>query len=467
MKVLLVNPPWETLEQHIYSTVGNVLPPLGLAYIAAVLRGNKIEVDILDALVLGMTWDDFRKAVRDRAPDIVGITAGTSMIKSAFMAADIVKEELPKSTVILGGPHPTVLPGESLKRKAVDIVMRGESEYTFLDFMKEMKKSKPNLSKVDGISYKKGKNTRHNKNRAPIMELDKLPLPARDLLPMKMYHATPGNHRREPATSIMSSRGCPFSCIYCAKPFGMRFRAHSPEYVIKEMEHVMRKYGVKEIIFFDDTFTFNKKRTEEICDTLIEKKWDLTWSCMARGDTVDYELAKKMKAAGCQYVGFGVESADPRILNNLKKGEKIEKIENAIRACRKAGILVRGFYIIGSPGDTPKTIKGNIEHAKRMKLDLAQFSIITPFPGTELFQWAEKNKLLLTKDWSLYDCSEPVMKLPNMSTDDLKYWYQRSFREFYGRPAFIVRQAFKIRSIQDFKRYAKTFFSLLKRWTGN
>jgi len=464
MKILLVNPPWETLDQHIYSTVGNVLPPLGIAYIAAVLRREGFDVDILDAQALNTSWEEFEKIISKRGPDLVGLTSGTPMIFRAFRAAEIVKKASSNTKVILGGPHPSVLPEESLRQKGVDFVVRGEGEYTILELAKELRKDKPKLSKIDGLSYTINKRVKHNKDRKPIMDLDALPRPARDLLPMDRYRATPGNHRREPATSMMSSRGCPFQCTYCAKPFGMRFRSHSPEYMITEMEELVEKYGTKEIVFFDDTFTFDKKRAERVCDMMAEKDWDLTFSCMARGDTIDRSLAGKMKKAGCQYIGFGIESVTPEILKNLKKGETVEKINQSIMNSRKVGLFVRGFYIIGSPGETPETIKRNIEHAKKMKIDLAQFSIITPFPGTELFNWAEKNGYLLTKDWRMYDCSEPIISLPNLKPEDLKYWYQRAFKEFYGRPGYILRQVGNIKTRQDLRRYTSTFFSLMKRW---
>lgn len=464
MKILLVNPPWETLEQHIYSTVGNVLPPLGIAYIAAVLRENNYDVEILDAQALNTTWEGFEKIISKKNPDVVGLTSGTPMIFRVFKAAEIVKGVSPNTKVIIGGPHPSVLAEECLENKHVDFVVRGEGEYTILELIQELENGKPNLSGIDGISFRSNGRIKHNKERVPIINLDELPFPARDLLPMDRYHATPGNHRREPATSVMTSRGCPFSCTYCANPFGRMFRSHSPEYIISEMEHLIENYRTKEIIFFDDTFTFNKKRTEKICNLMIKRNWDLTFSCMTRCDTVDRNLAVKMKKAGCQYIGFGIESVTPKILRNLKKGESVVKINQSIRNSKRVGLFVRGFYIIGSPGETAETIKRNIEHAKKMDLDLAQFSIITPFPGTELFEWAERNGYLLTKDWRLYDCSEPVVSLPNLKPADLKYWYQRAFKEFYGRPKYIIKQMSKIKTRQDFKRYSSTFISLLKRW---
>ncbi len=464
MKILLVNPPWETPEQHIYSTVGNVLPPLGIAYIAAVLRENNYDVEILDAQALNTTWDGFEKIISKKSPDVVGFTSGTPMIFRVFRAAEIVKRVSPNTRVIVGGPHPSVLPGESLGNRLVDFDVRGEGEYTILELVRELEGGRPNLPGIDGISFRSNGRIRHNRERKPIMNLDELPFPARDLLPMDKYHATPGNHRREPATSVMTSRGCPFRCIYCAKPFGRVFRSHSPGYIISEMEHLVESYGTKEIIFFDDTFTFDRRRAEGICDLMIKRDWDLTFSCMARCDTVDRNLAGKMKLAGCQYIGFGIESTTPEILKNLRKGESIEKINQSLRNSKRAGLLVRGFYIIGSPGETAETIKRNIEHAKGMGLDLAQFSIITPYPGTELFEWAERNGYLLTRDWRLYDCSEPVVSLPNLKPADLKYWYQRAFKEFYGRPGYIIKQMSKIRTRQDFKRYSSTFVSLLRRW---
>jgi radical SAM superfamily enzyme YgiQ (UPF0313 family) len=463
LKILLIQPPWENLNLHIQKTVKNTQPPLGLAYIAAVLKKNNFNVSILDAQVLNISKKDSKKNIIKKSPDLVGITATTSVINNAFKTAEMIKKYLPNTKIVIGGRHASIQPNESLKKPYIDFVIRGEGEYTFLELVKELEKKKPKYSRIDGLSFKLNKRIIHNKDRKLIINIDEVPIPARDLLPMDKYHPTPANHRREPATTIITTRGCPFNCIFCSTSLGKIVRAHSPEYIVNEIECLIKNYKIKEVIFLDDTFTFNKKRVIDLCNLLIKKKLDLTWSCMTRSETMDLELAKKMKEAGCQYVGFGIESVTPKILATLNRGCPIETINKSIKICKKAGLFVRGFYLIGSPGETIKTIKRNIKHAKKMGLDLASFSIICPYPGTKLMEYAEKNNLLYTKNWSYYDSGQPIMKLHNLSRKDLIYWYEKSFQKFFLRPNYIIKQIFKIRTKQDFLKYTSTFTALCKR----
>ncbi|MCD6575253.1 radical SAM protein, partial [Candidatus Aerophobetes bacterium] len=242
--------------------------------------------------------------------------------------------------------------------------------------------------------------------------------------------------------NIMTSRGCPFSCIFCSSSqlFGKIWRARTPENVIEEIKLLKDKYEVKEIEFLDDTFTLNKKRAEKICDLLIEKNLGISWSCSSRVDTINEALIEKLKKAGCHTIYVGIESGSQEILDIISKGITLTQAEKTIDLIKKVKLNSFATFIIGIPGETVKTIKKTINFAKKLSPSFVQFTICTPYPGTKLFEMAKEKGWLLTKDWSKYTILDQVMKLPGQVATNLNRWLLRAYLSFYLRPRFIFEQ---------------------------
>lgn len=432
------------------------MPPLGVAYLASYLERDGATVKIIDANAERLTFQDLKERFKDEEPRFVGITATTPLMENALHIASLCKDLFPEVRVIMGGVHPTILPDEVLQHKHVDFVVRGEGEET----IRELVKGKDQES-VMGISYRKDGAVVHNPDRPLIKSLDEIPLPAYHLLPMKRYFPAMGGYKRLPGTSLMAGRGCPGKCTFCYKCFGNTLRWRSPQNILDEIKLLISTYGIREASFYDDTFTMYKKKTMELCELLLKDRIDLTWSCFSRIDFVTPELLSLMKRAGCHQIMYGIESADPEILKNIRKNVSLEKAEEAVRMTNEAGIDSRLAFMIGNPGETEETMERTLQYAIRLSPALVIFNITTPYPGTEMFAWARESGYLRTEDWSQYDLSTVVMELPTISSEAILKFYRTVHRRFYLRASYLVRRAFKMRTLDDLKMNFSTFLSLL------
>jgi len=432
MNICLVSPPYNSA---VTSTFGSSSPPLGLAYLASVLR-KEHKVKIIDSATLNYTLEDLRRELKSFNPDIVGITSVTPSIYKAYAVAKVAKEVREDCTVVIGGPHVTFLPKETLKEcRYIDIVVKGEGEETIKELTKAIEKN-GSLEEVRGITFRKNGLIRDNEPRPFIKDIDSIPFPSRDLLPMDLYQFNGVKY-----TTVLTSRGCPFGCSFCSSSrlFGGYWRGRSPENVIEELKIIREDYKIRDIELMDDTFTLNRKRAEEICDRIVKEGLDIAWSASSRVDTINRKLAEKMRRAGCWIIYLGIESGNQKILDSIGKKITLNQAEKAVKIVKKAGIQVLGSFILGFPEDTIQTIKQTINFAKKLSLDYAQFSILTPYPGTPIFDYAVKNGLLLTKDWSKYTVIDPVMKLKNLTARQLKLLLQKAYLSFYLRPKIIWR----------------------------
>lgn len=471
MRILLINPP--LLREEIFgksmSNLGALLPPLGLAYIAAMVERNGHEVSIIDGPVLSTKKDyDYNSLKRDIAdyqPDIVGITATSPQIKNAINVFNITKEINENIITILGGPHISALPQDLLKLRNLDYGVYGEGEFTVIEIIKRIEK-KEKLDGLSGLIWREKNNVNFLAGEY-IKDLDMLPFPARHLLPMKLYRPSPANYRRLPATQIFTSRGCPHSCVFCHKPiFGNTFRAHSAKRVLDEIEQLINNYGIKDIQIFDDTFSMNKERAKEICMGIVNRKLDIVWNCMTRIDTVDQDLLKLMRRAGCYGIGYGVESGSERILKLVKKRISKDRMRRVFRWTRKEGIEIRAFFMIGFPTETKEDILKTISFAKELNPDIAQFLVTTPYPGTELWHLCKEYGEINVGDWSDFTmyASNSAPFIPfSLKKDELEKLYSKAIKSFYLRPGYILNQLLKIRSFSDIQRKliaAKSLVSL-------
>ena len=429
MKICLISPPYNS---DVKSVVGVSSPPLGLAYLASVLRG-KHEVKIIDSNILNYNMEDVRRKLTDFYPEIVGITSVTPSIPQAYRVAKIAKEVRDDCTVLIGGPHATFLPHQTLKEcEFIDIVVKGEGEETVQELTKAIENEE--LEKVKGITFRKGSQIISNEPRPFIKDIDKIPFPSRDLLPTDKYQ-----FYGEKYTAMLTSRGCPFGCSFCASSrlFGGYWRGRSPENVLEEIETVYEDYKLRNIEFVDDTFTLDMNRAEKICNGIMEHGWDISWGASSRVDTITKSLIEKMRRAGCWILFLGIESGCQRILNAIGKKIAIEQVKKTVKAVKQAGIKVLGSFILGFPEDNAESVEQTINFAKNLDLDYAEFSMLTPYPGTPIFDYATQNNLLLTRDWSKYTAVEPVMQVKDMNEKQLKSLLQKAYLGFYLRPKIV------------------------------
>jgi radical SAM superfamily enzyme YgiQ (UPF0313 family) len=457
LKVALINPPQRTRYPQ---------PPLGLALIAAILENAGHAVSLIDANALDLSPGS--AAAMAAGADVVGITAMTPTVGSALEIARRLKEANPGLTIIMGGPHPTLLPEETLtSAPAVDVIVRGEGDETILDLLRALSE-KRSFEGIAGITYRTGDKIVPAGDRTSIVDMDALPFPAYHRLPRQMYRPHPPHGMAMPFAAMVTSRGCPYHCAYCSKPvFGSRFRAQSPARVVAEMTYLQEKFGVREIAFYDDSFTLDKKRVAAIAETIIDKGLKIAWTCETRVNLVDKELLDYMKRAGCYSVAYGIESASPDIIKTLQKDITLEQVERAVRDSRDAGLQVVGYFMLGSPGETTATIRQTIDFAKKLRVDVAQFSVTTPFPGTELYDIYMRGREK-SPAWESFvyagtdNPTTPIFEGDNLTRADLAMWIRRAYRRFYLRPSYVWQRLRRCTSPGEIRMNLKGLWMLLR-----
>lgn len=458
MKILLVNPPFSRQEVNIWKIVSSCMPPLGLAIIASCLEKAGHEVNILDIAAEPMSQDKFKAFLRRNHFDWIGFTATTLALNNALALAEIAKHECPDSTIVFGGVHPSIFPEQVLGHKNVDYVIVGEGERSIVSLING---HDPQV--VDGLYYKYQGEIRGNPVGPLVDYLDDLPFPAYHLLPMTKYHPALGGYKRLPAISMITSRGCPGACTFCFKQmFGNKTRFRTASSLISEIEFLKDNYGIREIVFYDDTFTANRNNVKEFCSLLISKHIDLYWSCMSRIDCIDESLLGIMKNAGCHQICYGVESACDHILKNIRKNISLDKVHKLKNLMRKAGISLRLSFMLGNPGESEETLTRTIALAIKLDPDIVQFNIATPYPGTEMYNWAKENNYLITTDWDKYDLSQPVMALPEAPADLVLKYYKLAYQLFYYRLRYMFRLLGRSINPRLLFTYLKAFAHLLR-----
>jgi len=454
MDILLIDPPRTIIDKgNIWKTLKRNLPSLGLLYIASFLEKHGHKVSIVDMNIEEISIGSLLNNIKENLYGIVGITSTTVQINQALLISENIKKTFPNIKIVMGGPHPNVMLEEVLSKEAIDYVVRGEGELTMLELVENK-----SLTSIKGLSYKKNSNFNHNETRPVIKDLDSLPFPARHLLPMEEYSPTPGNYKRLPAFSMITSRGCPGKCTFCNTDiFGKSIRFRSARNIADEISYLIDKYRIKEISFYDDTFTVNKKNVEDLCDIIIGNKIDITWSCMSRVDCVNPSLLKLMKKAGCHSICYGIESSNETILSNIKKKIELKRIPDVIKWTREAGIEVKTSFMLGNPGETEETLTKTIKYAISLKPDIFIYNITTPFPGTEMFKWAKDKGYLATLNWDDYDLGRSVMDLPTVDLKTIEKYYKLAYRKSYLRLGYFMQRLRKINSIRSFTLHCNLF----------
>jgi len=448
MKIALVN--------HNYCTQSDpniTYIPLGLAYIAAVLRkSGRHEVRIIDAAAYNLNDEQVERLLVKFGADIVGVGAATEVLESAIRVCKVAKKNSMIS--VIGGPHATISPLETLAFDEVDFVVIGEGEYTLLELADAIEQKKE-LKKVKGIMFKKKKGKKiefvRTKPRELIKNLDDLPYPAIDMFPWKRYPAHTSFVRNLPCIQMITSRGCPFKCTFCgSSALWGGCRSRSAKSVVDEMEYLVKKFGFREIYIMDDTFNTDLKRAEEICDGIIKRKLNISIRIQARVYPMNRALLRKMKKAGIYCIYYGVESGNQEVLNDIKKGITLEQIKNAFKMTREAGIRTFAFFMIGLPKDTKKTIQDTFNLVMEIEPDFVNFTILVPYPGTQVYELAiREGSLERVKPKEIFRV--PLYKNKNLDEAYLRKKMFTIYKKFYMRPSYLLKRLVRLRTFTELK----------------
>jgi anaerobic magnesium-protoporphyrin IX monomethyl ester cyclase len=437
MRILLINPaPSGTLK-----ATGVLFPPLGLLYIAAYVEKEGHQVVVRDFAVRRKKEEiDFKKY------DIVGISTDTTRHRRALQLAKRAKTS--GCVVVMGGPHPSYVDEEILSTKRVDFIVSGEGEVTFSELVAGLQKNDGKFHSIQGISFlSKGQIVR-TPPRPFIENLDSLPLPARHLIHMDDYRRTKLGDRD--ITPLVTSRGCPYQCAFCASShfFGTKVRARSVASVLNELQEIYHRYHFNAVAFVDDTFNIFPKRVIDICHGIIDKKFDLWWWCLSRIDLLlhNEEMVKEMVRAGAKSVFIGVESSNPKTLEVLKKGIDVESTVQAVEMLKRNGLEIHASYIIGGLDERAETIHETIRFAKRLDTNVAQFSILTPYPGTAIYEQVKDRIFKWRAPWSFFDMQHLVFKHDHLSFVRMEWLLLKAHLLYYTRSK---------RAIQDIRHHFK------------
>lgn len=466
IKILLVMSPMFRHNTHFLASTDNEIP-IGLCYLAAALEKVGHSVKIFDGQIIPAAEEEFENLLKNENFDAIGFSVVSQAVLGAIRLSRIAKKLMPSVIIIVGGAQPTVM-GEKIldEMPDIDIAVFGEGEETITELAQYVKNRK-SLALIQGIAYKSDGQIIRTEKRGLIQDIDSIPFPAYHLINIKKYTPPPGLFFRKPIVGVISARGCPFNCNFCADRviWQGRCRLRKPKCVLDEIEMLSKKYGVKEIKFFDDTFTINRTRTIAICHELLKRKLDIIWRCASRVDTVDKELLSLMKKSGCLSISFGIESGSDEILKKMDKKITTEKVKNAVKWAKEVGMETKGFFLLNYPGDTIETTEKTIAFSRELDLDFAGFNLIFPFWGTKVREEIEQNYQIEKTVWDNWNAplgNVIFFHQPQLSDEYLKKAYRRAAYGFYLRPKIFFKALKRIRNFEMLKSYIAGALRLLK-----
>jgi anaerobic magnesium-protoporphyrin IX monomethyl ester cyclase len=461
MKIVLATPVFHTSQSYSGKQRGvrGVLPPLGVGYIAAAAEARGHEIRFLDGCALGISTPELAARMLAEKPDLVGISCLTRFADSARELTQLLKRERPDLPVVLGGAHVTSFPDDILTHwREADILVPGEGEKVFADLADRIAAGE-DTHDLSGILYRdENGRTTATPVATPVADLDELLPPARHIYDWSLYRPLPNQARRRPATTLITSRGCPWAkCQFCFQGgrYASPYRRHSPEYIIREITALSRDHGVREILFWDDNFCINRKWVNRFCDLLDESGIDLTWTVLGRVNTVTEEMLTRIAKSGCYSIYYGFESGNRDLLKTVKKGTTPRQMRDAVKWAKKAGLEIRGSFIFGLPGDTPQKAEETIRFACELNADWVVFFPFHLQPGTPIEELALREGTLLPAGAAIH--------LPSYfpkgyeSPEQLAATIKRAYRKYYLRPRYILRALRRARRPSVLRNYFAAF----------
>jgi len=469
--IVFVSPTLSLEEQYGKLAFGGSTEALlGLCYLAACTREKGHGTWIVDMQAMGLGYQEAVDKILENDPECVGITSVTLAIGNAYKLAGMIKARDPRVTIIIGGAHVTAVPEETMSRYAdgFDVGVVGEGERTITELLEAIEGGKP-LDHIRGIIFhdKSLDKFKYTERIGLVSDLDDLPMPAWDLLPDISKHYIPTTYAidRLPSFSLVTTRGCAFKCTFCDRSvFGNKYRKHSPGYIISMLKDLYFNYGIRDIRFNDDEFMLSKTHLSVLCESILKEKLDITWSCLARVDSVTYELLTLMRRSGCRQIRFGIESGSQSILDEIKKGITIDDVRKAVSMTKKAGIRTIGFFMMALPGETMDTIRETVDFAKELDLDDFKMNYYAPFPGSQLYKDIDKYG---TADlsWEKMNMHTRPSFLPHGLTEEqLIKMNKYAFRSFYLRPKVIFSYIMRTTDITRLRVLIKGVIALLNFW---
>jgi radical SAM superfamily enzyme YgiQ (UPF0313 family) len=437
-RIVFVNPPYERIAPgyEFVKHITNRSPSLGLLHLAAEVREHGYEPSIIESDVFDLDVEAVAAEVEARRPKYVGITLFTVGVWNAVLIARRIKQRLPGTVIIVGGPHISSMGPETMQRfREFDYAVVGEGERVLMDLLTALEAGQ-DLFSIPGLIYRDGPFQRLTPGRPVNRLLDDLPMPAWDLLPEFPRHYLPAiyDFPRGPVATIAASRGCPFHCRFCdTSTFGAKVRHYSPRKVFEMMKHLHDRYGVRHIMFVDDLFLASKVRVSELCQMLLASGLKMTWTCTARVDTVKPDVLQLMKKAGCWEISFGLETGSNELLQKMDKAARVELSEQAVKWTAEAGIRTKGLFMLGYPGETQETIQATKDFVRRIPMTIMNLTKFTPYPGSPVYRDLYGTNIR-DDHWEKMNGMNFVWSPEGMSVEELDRQYQQILLSFYRRP---------------------------------
>lgn len=442
-----------------YTSSAYVLPNTSLAYLAGYMLEAGYEVEIIDAFALGLTLSETADMVRRASPQAVGFNLCTQNFLNSLSWINGIKEATGVTTVV-GGLQMSIYPREVLAHPAIDYGVIGDGWETLPELL-ECLASKGDPAQVRGICYRDGGEYRATEERESRLTLEDVPLMARQFLPNDRY--TTVMTRRWPITIMLSALGCPLRCAYCDVPAD-RYQFRSPEHVVEEIAECVNRFGIREILFQDETFTLQRSRVLRICEMIRSRGLEVEWSIRARPDYVDREILKAMKSAGLRKINFGIESGNPEILKRMNREIPLDQVRRAVAWTKEEGLTTLGFFIIGFPGETPRDAEETIDFALELDCDFIQVNKMVPQPPSPVYrELVERTGIDYWREYTLGN-SGILKQLPGIGSEftpeDLDRLQRKFFRRYYYRPSYVVKRLQKIGSFKEMKGLAKAALAI-------
>ncbi|MEN6458360.1 MAG: radical SAM protein [Thermoguttaceae bacterium] len=463
MKTYFLNPTLNSQERFIRegrcmqksSSWATPWPPISLATLAAIAKKHG-PVCLVDGNVEKLTLEDVIRDVREQAADLIVVNTGFPSIDGDMRVAKAIKEAVPQAKVAAFGVYFTMLEREGFENYPfLDFAMLGEPEDTLDELLAAMATAKTDYSEIRGLAWRSAGAVTINAPRPLIEDLDRLPIPDRSLLKNDRYRLP---HNNRTFTLIPSGRGCPYPCVYCIVNayYGRKARKRSVDGIIREVQECVDKYGIEEFLFWEEVFTLDRDYVLDVCHAIEAAGLKIRWAATTRVTSVEEELLRAMKRAGCYLLGLGCESGSQTILDNAKKRQTLDDTRRAVACCKKVGIETMGHFIFGLPGETRQTAEETMRFMLSLGLDYMQCYCAVPYPKTELGDLARANGWIRADRWSQYDFGgDSIMNTDQLTCEEVTRFRQKAFRRFYLRPTYVIRQMFRHFSIAQWLRMAK------------